>query len=112
MRIAMCGIAGAFVLCLTGCSGDNAFCGANAGLAYVCGRPDTSPTTAPPGYTVPSSPAAPGLAPTAQISFSPSSPRKDQAVTFTGTWSDSDGHVAKFEWDLDSVTGFEVSGTP
>jgi hypothetical protein len=108
----MCALAGAVVLTLTGCSGDNAFCSANPVLAYVFCRADTNSSSTPPGYTIPSTPAAPPLPPTVQIGVSTSSPRRDQPVTFTGTWSDSDGHVTKYEWDLDGNGQYEISGTP
>jgi PKD repeat protein len=50
-----------------------------------------------------------GAAPTAAFSSSPSSPQTGQTVTFDGSASaDSDGTIAKYQWDLDGNGSYET----
>jgi PKD repeat protein len=57
-------------------------------------------------------PQAPQSAPYARIEVSAYVVTIVQSVGFDGSWSDSDGHVTKFEWDLDGDGRYEISGTP
>jgi hypothetical protein len=36
----------------------------------------------------------------------------EQSLEVDGGWSDSDGHVTKFEWDLDGDGVYEIARTP
>ncbi len=50
-----------------------------------------------------------GSAPTAAFSYSPFSPKTGQTVTFDATASaDTDGTIAKYEWDLDGNGTYET----
>jgi PKD repeat protein len=45
--------------------------------------------------------------PTASFTYSPSSPRMRETVTFTSTSTDPDGHIASHAWDLDNDGEFD-----
>lgn len=48
---------------------------------------------------------------TPDFSWGPTSPKTGQAVTFTpGAFTDPDGTVVRYEWDLDGDGGFEATG--
>lgn len=50
---------------------------------------------------------------TPDFTWSPASPQAGQAVTFTPTgFTDPDGSIARYEWDLDGDGAFEVVGAP
>jgi plastocyanin len=50
---------------------------------------------------------------TPDFTWSPASPQAGQAVTFTPTgFTDPDGSIARYEWDLDGDGAFEVAGAP
>jgi hypothetical protein len=103
----------AVVFALTGCDTQN-FCGANPVLSFVFCRADadSTPGYTVPGYTVPTAPEAPKSSPYARIDVSDSFVTIVQSVGFDGIWSDSDGRVTKFEWDLDGDGAYEIHGTP
>src|SRR5712691_5106653 len=110
-RAAMCLTGLAVVLGLAGCSGEG-FCGANQIISFVFCRADADSSAAPPGYTIPGAPQAPQQAPSAEIRPSAYVVTIVQSVGFDGSWGDSDGHVTKFEWDLDGDGVYEIHGTP
>lgn len=101
------GLAVAFTL--TGCTSES-FCGANQVLSYVFCRYDDDAMTSTPVSAPP--PAVPKAAPSASIVPSRYTTTIVQSVDFDGSWGDSDGRVVKFDWDLDGVAGYEISGTP
>jgi PKD repeat protein len=59
--------------------------------------------------TVTTPPPPPNQAPTAAFEYSPSSPAAGEAVSFDGSGSsDSDGSVARYEWDFDGDGTYET----
>jgi PKD domain len=97
------------VLGVSGCE-NGGFCGTHPILDIVFCREVPDPSSVP--GPVPPAPPAPNVPPTASITPSRFSTTIVDPVELDGSWSDDDGRVTKFEWDLDGVDGYEISGTP